>query len=237
MKINETMFDADSNFEDYLGQTIETGCKHLDKKLNSHLCYKGGGSQTTVSGIDEEFKPDVLDMLGDAKRLYDTGQLGQIAGLTEEMRRGISAGTAAGRQQQNLAGTMADIAQAPVDLSGMRTAASQEAMKNLGITRDAAGGRGALGGSRQAINEQSIANDLAANFAGIDQAAQQQQMANLQSAIGGQGAAYQTLSDVGASTQDYAQARADAPYTALAQRVGMFTGLAPKQTTTTGGGK
>ena len=231
------MFDTNDQFNDYLNITVETGCDSLNKKLNSHICYKGGGSQTTTSGIDEEFKPDVLDMLSDAKRLYDTGQLGRVAGLTEEMRRGIAAGTSAGRNQQSLAGTMQDIAQAPVDLSGMRTAASQEAMNTLGITRDAAGARGALGGSRQAINESSIANQLAANFANIDQQAQQQQMQNLQTAIGGQGAAYQTLSDVGASTQDYSQAQADAPYTALAQRVGMFTGLAPKQTTTTGGGK
>ena len=236
MKINETSFDTEM-FEDILGITVHTGCEHLDKKLNSHICYKGGGSQTTVSGIDAEFKPDVLDMLGDAKRLYDQGQLGKVAGLTEEMRRGISAGTSAGQNQQSLAGTMQDIAQAPVDLSGMRTAASQEAMRTLGVTRDAAGGRGALGGSRQAINEASVANQLAANFANIDQQAQQQQMQNLQTALGGQSAAYQTLSDVGASTQDYAQAQADAPYTALAQRVGMFTGLAPKQQTTTGGGK
>jgi len=220
-----------------MGITVHTGCEHLDKKLNSHICYKGGGPQTSTTGFATEYKPEIKDMLNQAKTLYDTGQLGQIADLSESTQTGLTAGTQAGQAQQELAGTMMDIANRPVDLSGMRTAASQEAMKTLGMTQGAAGARGGLGGSRQAINEASIANQLAAQFAGIDQQAQQQQMQNLGQALGAQTAGYQTLSDVGATQQQYEQAKADQPYTALAQRVGLFSGVAPKETTTTGGGK
>jgi len=201
----------------------------------------GGGQQTstTTTGFAQEFKPEIKDMLGEAKRMYDEGQLGQVADLTQSTQRALEAGTAAGAKQIGLSGTMADIAARPVDLSGMRMAASQEAQKTLGLTNDAAGARGALGGSRQAINQQSISNDLAASFAGIDQQAQQQQMSNLSSALGAQGVGAKTLSDVGQAEQTYQQALADAPYTALAQRIGLFSGVAPKESTTTqtGGGK
>ena len=201
----------------------------------------GGGTQTSTntSGFASEFKPEVKAMLQEAENLYNSGQLGKVADLTAETKAGLTAGTSAGEAQQALANTMNDIANQPVDLSGMRTAASQEAMKTLGMADDAAGARGALGGSRQAINTSSISNDLAAKFAGIDQQAQQQQMDNLQNAISAQGAGYNTLSDVGAQTQQYQQALADSPYTALAQRVGLFSGVTPKESTTTqtGGGK
>jgi len=235
MKINETSFDTEM-FEDIMGITVHTGCEHLDKKLNSHICYKGG-AQTQTTGFAQEYKPEIQDMLNTAKNLYDTGQLGQIADLTESTQAGLTAGTQAGQAQQELAGTMRDIANQPVDLSGMRTAASQEAMQALGMSQGAAGARGALGGSRQAINEASIANNLAAQFAGIDQQAQQQQMQNLGQALSSQTAGYQTLSDVGAQEQQYQQALADAPYTALSQRIGLFSGVAPQETTKTGGGK
>jgi hypothetical protein len=236
MKINETSFDTEM-FEDIMGITVHTGCEHLDKKLNSHICYKGGGgTQTTTTGFATEFKPEIQDMLNQAKDLYNSGQLGQIADLSKSTQAGLEAGTQAAQQQQALASSMADIAGQPVDLSGMRTAAQLDAMKALGTTRDVAGARGGLGGSRQALNQANLENELAAKFAGIDQQAQAQQMQNLGQALGAQTAGYKTLSDVGATEQQYLQAKADQPYTALAQRVGLFSGVAPKETTTTGGG-
>lgn len=200
----------------------------------------GGGTKTSTSttGFATEFKPEIQDMLSTAKNLYDTGQLGQVAGLSQEMQDAMSAGTTAGQNQIGLANTMSGIANQPVNLSGMRTAASQDAMKTLGLSNDAAAARGALGGGRQAINTASISNDLAAKFAGIDQKAQEMQMSNLQSALGAQTAGAETLANVGQAKQEYNQALADAPYTALAQRVGLFSGIAPKETTTTqSGGK
>ena len=44
---------------DIMGITIDTGDAFLNKKLNGHICYKGGGgSSTTVNeGVPAEFKP------------------------------------------------------------------------------------------------------------------------------------------------------------------------------------
>ena len=45
-------------FEDIMGIVVETGCPSLDKKLNAHICYKGGGGTTVQeSGIPKEFRP------------------------------------------------------------------------------------------------------------------------------------------------------------------------------------
>lgn len=198
----------------------------------------GGSTQTTTSGFATEYKPEIKAMLGEAEHLYDTGQLGQVAGKTDTYTAGLEAGTQAGTTQQALAQNMAAIAGQPVDLSGMRSKALLEAQSALGTARGAAGARGGLGGSRQALNEANIEQNLSAAFAGIDQQAQAQQMQNLQSAIGAQAAGAETLGQVGQAEMAYEQQLADAPYTALAQRIGLFSGVAPKeQTTVKEGGK
>ncbi len=145
---------------------------------------------------------------------------------------------AAAGNQTGIANTMMGIAQAPVDLSGQRAAAVQQAQGALGTSQAAAGQRGGLGGSRQAINQAGIEQGLAANFAGIDQAAQQQQVGNLNAAMGMQGQGANTLGMIGQAQQAQNQAQGDADYTALAQRIGLFSGVAPKeQNTNSTGGK
>ena len=159
-----------------------------------------------------------------------------------------------------------DQAGKPVDLSGMKAGALSQAQGALSGSQAAAGARGGLGGSRQSLNQASITNDLAGKFAGIDQQAQQMQMQNLNQAVGaeqgqfgrlgaslqgeaqdlqnmntalgaqGQGAALK--GQMGQATMDMAQKNADSDYTALAQRIGLFSGVAPKeQNTTKTGGK
>jgi hypothetical protein len=133
---------------------------------------------------------------------------------------------------------MYNVAQQPLDTSGMRAKAMQEAQGSLNASSNMAGQRGGLGGSRQALDQNNIKQGLAAQFAGIDQQAQQNQMANMNAAIGAQGQGAQTMGMIGQAQQAQAQSVADAPYTALAQRVGLFSGVAPKeQTTTKTGGK
>ena len=233
-------------------------------------------------------------MLNDAESAYDSGKLGKVAGFTQAGRDAQTQATAAaGRQgalEQGMYNTARDtgafdalqgrmgltgseqavIAQAsnPVDLSGQRAASLQQAQGALGTSQAAAGQRGGLGGSRQGINQASIEQGLAANFAGIDQQAQQmqdqrmanavnteqgqfgrlqsglqaqsQQLSNMGSTLGMQGQGAKTLGMIGSAQQAQNQAVADAPYTALAQRVGLFSGVAPKEQTTTstgGGGK
>jgi len=114
----------------------------------------------------------------------------------------------------------------------MRTAAKTEALGALGMSAAGAGRAGGLGGSRQAINNQSIANDLAGKFAQIDQAEQSSNFANKQAALQAQGTGAQTLAGVGAGQQQQAQNQADAPYKGLSQYASLFHGVADKSTTT-----
>ena len=157
--------------------------------------------------------------------------------------------------------TMIDRAAQDVDLSGMRAGALQQAQGALNTSQGMAGARGGLGGSRQALNQASITNDLAGKFAGIDQQAQQMQMQQLNAAVGAEqgqfgrlGSAMQgqqahmgnmgtalgatgqyagTLGQVGQAQMGYDQQQADSKYNALAQRVGLFSSIAPRESITT----
>jgi len=195
----------------------------------------GGGPSTTTSGFATEYKPQITEMLNDAKGMYDSGQLGQVAEFTQAGKDAQAAGIAAAGNQTALEGSMFDIANKPVDLSGQRASALQSAQGALGTSNAMAGQRGGLGGSRQAVNQAGIEQGLAANFAGIDQQAQQMQTQNINQAMGMQGQGAQTLGMVGQAQQAQDQAVADSPYTALAQRIGLFSGVAGKETTKTGG--
>lgn len=198
-------------------------------------CGGGGGpeTQTTTSGFAQEYKPQISGMMADAKGMYDSGQLGKVAGFTQTGLDAQRAGLAAANNQTSIATNMMNIANQPVDLSGMRAQSLLDAQGALGASQGMAGQRGALGGSRQALNQSGIENNLAASFAGIDQQVQQNQMANLNSALGVQGQGAQTMGMIGQAQQAQNQALADAPYTALAQQIGLFSGIAPKETTTT----
>jgi len=95
-----------------------------------------------------------------------------------------------------------------------------------------AGRSGGLGGSRQSLNNQSIANDLAGKFATIDQQEQAANFANKQAALGAQGTGAQTLAGIGAGQQQQAQNQADSAYKGLSQYASLFHGVADKSTTT-----
>ena len=126
-----------------------------------------------------------------------------------------------------------------VNLSGMRTGAQQQAQAALGLNAAGAGRAGGLGGSRQYLNNQTIANDLAGKFGQIDLQAQQQNFSNMQNALGAQGTGANTMAQIGAGQQQQAQNQADAAYKGLSQLASIFGTGMDKQTTTTqtGGGK
>jgi hypothetical protein len=199
----------------------------------------GGGpsTQTTTSGFATEYKPEIKEMLGEAKRMYDSGELGKVADFSQAGKDALAAGKTAAGIQTGLEADIAAVAGQPLDLSGTRAAALQQAQGALGMATANAGARGGIGGSRNALDQASIAQGLAANFAGIDQKAQEMQMQNLNTALGVQGTGAATLGQVGQAEQAQNQALADAPYTALAQRIGLFSGVAPKEQVTekTGG--
>ena len=132
---------------------------------------------------------------------------------------------------------MAAQAAGGVDLSGMRAGATQQAQSALGSLAGGAGRAGGLSGSRQALNQAGISQDLAAKFAGIDQQEQQQNMAMNQAALGAQGQGAAMLGQVGGAQQQQAQAEADAQYQGLSRLGGMFGVLPQQSTSTSTGGK
>ena len=221
------------------GEVLDHGEVSYWEEEELTLCGGGGPStQTTTSGFAQEYKPQIAGMMADAKGMYDAGQLGQVAGFSQAGLDAQTAGLASAANQTGLEQSMYNVAQQPLDTSGMRARAMQEAQGSLNASSNMAGQRGGLGGSRQALDQNNIQQGLAAQFAGIDQQAQQNQMANMNSAIQMQGQGAQTMGMIGQAQQAQGQAEADAPYTALAQRVGLFSGVAPKeQTTTKTGGK
>jgi hypothetical protein len=239
----------------YDGVTIDMNTSKVIKEGrvsyvdSSEVAYAKGGdkSSTATTGFSEQYKPQITNMLNTGQGLYEGGQLGSVAGFNQTQLDAQQAGIAsAGAQtglEQALAGganQLAAQANKGVDLSGMRTGAQQQALQALGMNAAGAGRAGGLGGSRQYLNQGSIANDLAAKFGQIDQSAQAQNFANKQgalaaqqNALAAQGQGAQSLAQIGAGQQQQAQNIADAPYKGLSQYASLFHGVADKSTTTT----
>jgi hypothetical protein len=231
------------NIKIYDGITIDMGTSQIIETgkvtyVNaSDVSYtKGGGSKgsaTTTTGFDPKHSAAITSMLGDGKAMYDSGKLGQVSGFNKNQLAGQAGGVKAAGVQTGLEAALAAQANKGVDLSGMRTGAKNDALSALGMNAAGASRSGGLGGSRQAINSQSVANDLAAKFGQIDQSAQAQNFANKQAALGVQGTGAQTLAGIGAGQQQQSQNEADAAYKGLSQYASLFHGVADKSTTTT----
>ena len=190
---------------------------------------------STTGYVDEAKQKKILD---DAQNLYDTGQLGNVAGFTQAQKDAQAAGIAAGNTQIGLEGQLAGMA-GKTDLSGMRQGAQNEALQALGLNSAAAGRMGGLGGSRQALNQQSIANDLAGKFGQIDMQKQQMDVQNTQAALQAQGTGAGQIAQIGQAQQQQQQNVNDAGYTGLTQLGEMFSNIASKKTTSSAdtGGK
>ena len=190
---------------------------------------------STTGYVDEAKQNKILD---DAQNLYDTGQLGNVAGFTQAQLDAQQAGLVAGQTQIGLEGQLAGMA-GKTDLSGMRQGAQNQALQALGLNSAAAGRMGGLGGSRQFINQQSIANDLAGKFGQIDQQQQQMDVAGLQAALTAQGTGAGQMAQIGQAQQQQQQNVNDAGYTGLTQLGEMFSNIASKKTSSSAdtGGK
>ena len=219
---------------------IETGkIKYVESSKVSY-CGGGGSDQTssTTSGYAPEFKPQIKNMLDTGQSLYDSGKLGAVAGQNQTQLNAQQAGLASANNQTSLEQSMMNQANQGVNLSGMRTGAQQSAMQALGINNANAGRVGGLGGSRQYMNNQSIANDLAGKFGQIDLQAQNQNFSNKQNALGAQGTGAASMAQIGAGQQQQAQNQADSAYKGLSQLASIFgTGMDKQSTTTQSGGK
>ncbi len=186
---------------------------------------------TSITSYADDYKGQAKKILDDAQNLYDTGQLGNVAGFNQAQTDAQTAGLAAGQAQIGLEGQLAGMA-GKTDLSGMRQNAQNEALQALGLNSAAAGRMGGLGGSRQAINQQSIANDLAGKFGQIDMQRQQMDVQNTQAALTAQGTGAGQMAQIGQAQQQQQQNVNDAGYTGLTQLGEMFSNIASKKTRT-----
>ena len=86
---------------------IKTGrVRYVD---SSEISYcKGGDEQTStsVSGYAPEFKPQITQMLNTGQGLYDSGQLGAVAGFTPTQLAAQQAGMASSGNQTALENAM-----------------------------------------------------------------------------------------------------------------------------------
>jgi len=171
-------------------------------------------TMTSITSYADDYKGQAKKILDDAQNLYDTGQLGNVAGFTQAQTDAQAAGLAAGQAQIGLEGQLAGMA-GKTDLSGMRQNAQNEALQALGLNSAAAGRMGGLGGSRQFVNQQSIANDLAGKFGQIDMQRQQMDVANTQAALQAQGTGAGQMAQIGQAQQQQQQNVNDAGYTGL----------------------
>jgi hypothetical protein len=186
----------------------------------------------TISGYAPQFQDQAGSILEELQGLFDTGQLGQVAGFNQTQLGAQQAGMNAAGIQTGLEADLAGMA-GQTDLSGMRTAAQQQALSSLNLNAANAGRYGGMGGSRQTMNNQSIANDLAAKFGQIDMQKQQMDVANTQAALNAQGTGAASMAAVGLGQQQQQQNVLDAPYKGVSQLGEMFSAMAGKQTTAT----
>ena len=180
----------------------------------------GGGTTTSTSGIDPEFKPELKKALGIATTRLG-GQFDEAGNLIDPSAAGIVAGLA-GQQVEGM-GAQQDLARQALSGTGMYDdrAAAQRMLQNLQGAQTAQS-LGSLGSARM---------DRATQAALADKALQIQE-GRQQKAEGGA----QSLQDVGSQLQTQQQKILDAPYTELQRYSNILTGVTPKTTTSTGGG-
>ena len=173
----------------------------------------GGGTSTTSSGIDPEFKPYLTAALAGATKQLDKDLRSpgaNVAGFSPEQQMAQSA--TAGLAQQRL--------------NEDRTGMIQDDLARLqGRQIGGMANKGVLGSARAQAARQGALADRAMQLRDADYAAKS--------------VAAQQLGAVGAEKQALGQKMKDAPHDAYSKYFGYLTGAAPKQQTTTqsGGGK
>lgn len=197
-----------------LGKYI-TGDIHAP--FGSRTVYGGGsgGGSTQTTGIDPEFKPDLQKGLGISRQLLEQQQADPstvVAGLDPRQQAAIDASTQMA-QDKMLGRGLYDTA-----------AAEQAALRNLaGQNLQAAEAGGFLGSAR---GTKAMGSALAGRAGEYQK--QRQDFADK---------GVTQLGQAGTTMQKQAQAELEARDTSLDRFFNRLTGVAPKQTVTTGGGK
>jgi len=252
-------------FEDIMGIVVETGCPSLDKKLNSHICYKGGGSTTVQeSGIPKEFRPYIERGLSDAEQARQAGNLSFVAGLTpaqreaQEMQMNLGRETLPGIAEQSQAarGVLGEASRGEgiFGTEGYQTVSEQmkpQLQQLAAMTRGAGQSEAAIGGGLGSARQQAMiegnvldkslaatASELAAQRTGRTGAAQN--VITTGSDVGAQsGMGAAAIERVGTAQQQQEQREGDTEYQGLQRFFGLLGSPAVGQETTTtkSGGK
>jgi hypothetical protein len=247
-------------FEDIMGIVIETNDPFLNKVLNKNICYKGGGSTTTVQSpeLPTEFRPFASAFAQQLQGAMGAGNVfGQVApesqyvGQAQQMavdRAGdiaAMADPAIAAQQQALTGTGLFGEFGGQDLSAVKDALKGEARDLLANERVGQMGMGTMGGARAQLREGGIEGGLAGKLGDLQykelMARRQAQQQAISALPGLQSAATQDiamLKGVGAEQTARAQTEAEAQARGLKEIGSIFTGIPVGSTTTqSGGGK
>ena len=243
-------------FTDLMNITIETGDAFLDKKLNSHICYKGGGGGTSTSGLPSWARQYVEGALGGASGAAGRGDFSQVAGFAPEQQQALAGAQGVAEQQADLAGQAEDAVGQLEDVAGGSQDISSQGLRdlatetyNLQAGQEAAAQGPLAGGSARSDRARAFGQArLGTQLADIDY---QNQTGNRQTRLGALGqigsAAGQaqqlaqsplaTLAQAGSARQQQKQREQDASYTGYQRLFGLFSGapLTENRSTTKGG--
>jgi hypothetical protein len=215
----------------------------------------GGGSTQTTESIPAWAQPYVQNVMGKSQDLYNSGELSKVAGASGLQEQAFTTGagditstTASGLN--TLSDQQARLTEAATsggyDTSALKDKAILEAGQataNLGSTY---GGAGTLGSARQAVQQGAQDAATAAQFATIDQNAEQQNFTNKMAAEAGLGSSVgaganlatgqaAALGALGEKERAITQQEADASWQGLQRYGSTVYGTPAKQSQTSGG--
>jgi len=174
----------------------------------------GGGSSTTVSGIDKEFKPDIKYGLGLSNNL-----------LKEQINDPSKVIAGFDPMQAEALNQQAKFARDQMTGSGIYDTRAAEQGSLLGLAGSNALQATSGGTYGSARGQKALASALAGRAGEYQKARQEAAMQGVQN-----------LGDAGTTVQQQTQAELTAQDTALDRFFGRLSGVAPKSSVTTGGG-
>jgi len=218
----------------------------------------GGGSSTTSSSIPEWAVPYMKNVGNQAETMYQSGDLGNVAGASGLQQAAFGAGGtaigASGAQgmdyladQQSRLSNMAATPSAAT-LAAQKNAVLLDAQKNVAGLTTGFGQSGTLGSARQAVMQGSQNADTTAKLAAVDANYEDAMYKNRlaaegalgQSVSGSSSLANNTasgLANLGNQERSIAQQELDAPWQSLQRYASTIYGNPARQQTTASGGK
>jgi hypothetical protein len=217
---------------------------------------KGGGTETEGT-VPEWAVPYIKNVGNQAEGLYQSGQLGNVAGKNAALQATSGSGAHAIADTTNSGlghlegqqGRLTELAQSGAyDTGALKDKAILEAGVRSASLGNDYGQRGTLGSARQGVAQAAQNAATAAQFATIDHQAEQQNFQNKMAAESGlaqsagqsqqlaTGAA-QAFSNIGDQSRKIEQEQIDAPWQALQRYASTIYGNPARQTTVASGGK